>query len=746
MREQLGEQDNCAGSCPTGSAPAALIQATPGLIAALVLGLVAFLLVVGPRALNAQNLAWLEAGGSDPITSFIGWHFYRHAPWSFPLGLNPNYGLELGNAIVYSDSIPLLALPLKAFSSWMPETFQYLGWWLLGCFLLQAVMGWKLAGLLSARMGVRLPAAGLFVFAPPMLLRMPMHPSLAAHGLVLAALYFCLRSRPERPAWLWLALLVLAALVHAYLFAICAALWLADLSGALLDGQIRARAALREMLAAALCVLLVAWQAGYFSIGSQSAIAGGYGLYRMNGLSFIDPSGYSWLVPDIPERPGDYEGFNYLGLGALALFLGSLLAPWLQARAGRATDSRPPMPLALRWRRHAPLGVMLVALWLFALSHQVGVGPWQFELPLPDVLLALAGGLRASGRMAWPLFYVLLFALLALAIRRLPAPALPALLSAALLAQVADTSAGWLGPRERMAAPARAALSTPLQDPFWAAAARHYQILRLLPPMNLHPDWADVAPVAARYRLITDATYLARTDQHAQAAAQRHASDLLSTGAFARDTLYVLEDHQLNAALFNADSRIDLVAIIDGVPVVAPGWLDCPRCPQDWLPAAPRLPALALASPLAFGRDQPGKAYLISGWSNPEPWGVWSDGPSARLVLPLPLFNNLAGNVNGNARPATPTRLRLTAGALVESAWPAQRLIASVNGEELASVTLRRRDPEAIDIPLPPRVLAGHDWLDLRLNLPDAVAPAKLAPGATDQRALGLALISLTLF
>ncbi|WP_221178572.1 DUF6311 domain-containing protein, partial [Pseudomonas fluorescens] len=86
------------------------------------MGILAFFIVVGPRALNPMNIAWLDSG--DPATHYLGWVFFRYSPWSFPLGLNPSYGLELGNAVIFSDSNPLFALIFKPFAALLPEPFQ----------------------------------------------------------------------------------------------------------------------------------------------------------------------------------------------------------------------------------------------------------------------------------------------------------------------------------------------------------------------------------------------------------------------------------------------------------------------------------------------------------------------------------------------------------------------------------------------------------------------------------------------
>lgn len=187
------------------------------------LGILAFFIVVGPRALNPMNIAWLEGG--DSATHYLGWAFFRHSPWTFPLGLNPSYGLELSNAVIFSDSNPLFALIFKPFSALLPEPFQYFGFWFLTCFILQSWFGWKLTGLVSRNVVLQLLGAGLFLFVPAMIIRMGVHLSLAGHFLVLAALYLALRPFTQKRCLAWGALLGATALVHAYLLAMVALIW-----------------------------------------------------------------------------------------------------------------------------------------------------------------------------------------------------------------------------------------------------------------------------------------------------------------------------------------------------------------------------------------------------------------------------------------------------------------------------------------------------------------------------------------
>ena len=138
-------------------------------IMALLLGLVAFLMVVGLAPLESANIAWLSE--SDASTNYLGWAFYRDSPWSWPLAANPAYGLDIAGSVLMADANPLLALPLKLLSPLLPQPFQYFGWWLLACFLLQALFAQGIATRITAHSEQRLAIVALFLFAPCFLIR-----------------------------------------------------------------------------------------------------------------------------------------------------------------------------------------------------------------------------------------------------------------------------------------------------------------------------------------------------------------------------------------------------------------------------------------------------------------------------------------------------------------------------------------------------------------------------------------------
>jgi transposase InsO family protein len=178
---------------------------------------------------------------------------------------------------------------------------------------------------------------------------------------------------------------------------------------------------------------------GQFSPGNPLPITPDYGQYTMNLASPSVPQSsglFPWRSVDkllslpggrrkvIDATGGQYEGFNYLGLG---LLFASLIV----------------LPIEVAWlrqnqKRHVVLFVAFTALTDFAISHRVFVGHWQlFELPLPDHLALLFGIYRGSGRFFWLICYAQLAVVLVLGFRS-SRPVIAACLVGAAIIQLFD--------------------------------------------------------------------------------------------------------------------------------------------------------------------------------------------------------------------------------------------------------------------------------------------------------------------
>lgn len=701
------------------------------LLCAFVIGTLAFLLVLGPRILNPANIGWLSIG--DPQQHYLGWAFFRQSPWSFPLGLNPNFGLELSNSIVYTDSNPLLAILFKLVGNWLPEPFQYTGIWLLLCFILQSFFAWRLVGLITTAPLVRLGGMLLFVFAPPFLWRMQGHFSLSGHFLVLAALYYALRPDHYQRLLAWPLLFMVATLTHAYFLPMIAAIWAADLLGKMLKKrQSLPRGAIEIGLVMA-GILLCAWQAGYFSVKNGVA-ATGYGILRLNLLSLFDSVGsytagptasWSYVLRDIPEGQGDYEGFNYLGLGTLLAIILAVPGYFNQR-----------LTLTGLIRRYPFLFGALVALTLFAITNRIGFGSLEWALPLNDKLARLANVFRASGRIFWPVYYVIVLATLYFLVRGNGGKSVWAFVWLAAVVQIIDLNPFREGIRTRMMAPPESVWSTPLVAPFWDLAAQRYQKVRSTNPANERGEWGTFSNFSATHHLATDIVYLARMDQTALADAKAAIGERIARGVYERDTLYIVDSAQL-PEIRKTLKPSDLLTFVNGLNVLAPNWNECPQClavqgVEQSTPQASR-PKERAGTILSFGKDRKGEAYLLEGWSAAEAWGVWSNAKHVRLQIPA------STGVRG---------ISMKMDAFLSPASAVQQVGVTLNGIPAGVFQLRSITENVIEIEFSSKMresIAAKGELEIALDLPNSVIPKEHGFNG-DDRNLAIGLRTLTVY
>ncbi|MGN1206112.1 MAG: DUF6311 domain-containing protein, partial [Eubacterium sp.] len=77
-----------------------------------VIGTILFMAIYGVRVLNFTYDGWLLTG-KDLQQHYLGWKFFRKAPWSFPLGMHDFFTNPDSISVLYTDSIPLFALFFK---------------------------------------------------------------------------------------------------------------------------------------------------------------------------------------------------------------------------------------------------------------------------------------------------------------------------------------------------------------------------------------------------------------------------------------------------------------------------------------------------------------------------------------------------------------------------------------------------------------------------------------------------------
>lgn len=382
------------------------------LLAALV-GAAAFLALYGSTTLDVTDDNWLLGGydEQDILQSYGGWIAYRASPWAFPLGMAERMGVGSGTIITYTDSIPWAAVLFKLLRSFLPETFQYYGLYTLFCFMLQGVGGYLLLAYLTKNRPYALLGSVLFCFSPILIERSFRHPALGSHWLILFCLllYFMHRDQPRRFTWPALTLLeVLAIGIHPYFLPMVACISLLCMIEDLRKKRFWAVSAL---LGQQMLTLAAGWLLGAVGFGKVDAREP-YGVFSMNLNAPYNPGslgGYTWsaLLPTQGQTLGNYDGFNYLGLGVLlALPVLLILAVWQLCKKKRA---------AAWLRRNSWLLLASLGLTIYAVSNVVTFNDRVlFEYPLPAFILGLCSIFRASGRMFYPVYYLVFLGVLVL--------------------------------------------------------------------------------------------------------------------------------------------------------------------------------------------------------------------------------------------------------------------------------------------------------------------------------------------
>jgi hypothetical protein len=646
--------------------------------------------------------------GGDASQHIIGQRYFIAEPWGWPLLLARGLVAPEGTNIAFVDAIPLLALLLKLLAPWLPPGFHGIGLWYALAWVLQPVAA--VFCLRSAGERRWLPALCLAALA----CAMPAwwnrfgHAALSGHFLLLLALglYFRLVRQDAPWPWrLWLAAAALCAallLVHPYLLlmglavlgAAPATLLLRRLAGVPQAGWVRAALGLGGCLAV---VALLVRGLGYLGAGGP----GGYGVFAMNLLSPVWPNSSGLLGPQRWPAAVDaagysgWEGYNWLGFGLLGGLAAGLLFRPRAALAGL--------------RHHAGLVAALLCLTLLALSFQVGWGN-RVVLDLgtpPDALQQF----RASGRLFWPVGYALALAAVLLLARLRPAPLRVAALAAVALVQWADAAPL----RERLEANAARPAAAPRPEVLAlreALAAGEVTRLTLLPGWNCLPAeqaaqlrvlMLDLLAMASERATPVNTMYLARWTRPEVCADEASAAVL------------PLRAGELRVLLLPAEWR-------DRVPEAGRFCRAVGRLAFCFAPggAAAPLPD----GGLSFRAGEAGLGLLDGGWSGPEPWGTWSEGPEAALVLP----------------PAAAGRARRRLGLRVTGFAPGpggrQGVTVLLDGRKLAEWKLPEATPELHWLDLPP----GAVRLVFRFDAP--VSPEVRGLSA-DRRRIAMGLISV---
>jgi len=517
------------------------LKARTGEISSIAIGIATFGALTNWKILNPLFVRWLYWG--DPSTSYLGWQFFRKTPlFQFPIGASSNYGVGFASSIMYTDSVPLIAIPLKYVSFLLPNEFQYFGIWILAALILQSWFAWKIISHFISNTALALFGVVLFTNAPILIYRMVHegsgHIGFIGQFLILWSLhlYFEQVSSIKR----WLALLGISPLVCLGLVPMVFVVFLGWLLQRLIQNSIsvlkRSLQVLAELLSGVVITIGVMWISGALMVSDPSD--SGFGTYRTSLTSLFDPKvnnafSFSRFFPDLGNLPGSEEGFAFLGITVIALLLISL-----------PTVFKGNHPLLSK--NNIGLILATIGMGVFSLSNRISVLQRElFVYPIPSQIRKYIDPFRSSGRFVWPLIYLLiLFGLMSLMTIMQKRKRWGTLILVVLLSvQIFESVEIFHGVRQRFT---EIKFTPQLVSPRWDELAQNYDHLVAIPPLNNDPGWFELALLADKWGLSTNTTYLARFDQVDFDLAKSRTQDDLEQFQFDPKTLYILTNYPPN--------------------------------------------------------------------------------------------------------------------------------------------------------------------------------------------------------
>ena len=519
-------------------------------ILGMLLGGMVFFFIYGHKILNPSFIGWTMQG--DAAQHFLGWHFFRSEPWSFPLGQIKSFQYPQGTSLVYTDSIPLLAIPLKLLSPLLQPIFQYHGLWLLLCYVLQGYFAVLLIKQITENPILILLSILFFLLSPVLVQRSGQHEALTAHWVIVASLYLYFQKDSLNSRIKWVILLIMAVMVHFYLFAMAFIMFLGYLLKQIMkDYKNNWFSIIKFCITALIIVLISMWTTGYFIIDIRNTTAGGFGHYSMNLLSPIDSAGLSVFLKSFPlATTGQYEGFNYLGFGLLLLILTSIYELSRQKNF-------------FATKIHLPIIFVAFILLGISISNKITFSNIVlFEFTLSHFIDGLFGIVRSSGRMFWPVTYMLMLASIAILIKYNSSKRAIIFLFIFVGFQVLD-----FFPWYQNINYDKSSWASPLHSSLWNRLMEKSEHIVFVPAIRNHDDYVPFALLSANHGKTINVGYAARIDHKARKIYRENLLQEFKEGKLISNALYVVKNGYLYSPKSSSDFRW---GILDGYTIIVP--------------------------------------------------------------------------------------------------------------------------------------------------------------------------------
>jgi len=495
--------------------------------------------VLGIENISFKNTKWLY-GTNDASLHQLGWHFFKNDVWRFPFGANPTYGDGIGNSIVYTDSIPFLALFFKLFKSFIPGNFQYFSFWYLICFYLQLFFSFKILKKFTNSVTHSLIGSLFFLIAPIFLFKVNWHAAVAGHWILLFTLYLVLMKKVDKTKLQWTFIIIFSSLVNYSFTALTLVVYSLLRILNLQFNKQNIFKFFKDFILIFILLISVLYVVGYFEIRPVDTLGVGFGYYKLNLLNIFDPVNsadnisWSWFLPDIKlSRGEELEGFNYIGLGCLMMLIFASILLFINKYKSKISE--------VKNNREIKFFIIIsVFLTLWALSNEIAIGSYTLlKIPLNKYILGILSIAKNTGRYFWIVNYFLLMMSLVIIFKCFSNKNSLLIITLFLIVQIADTSAG-ITQRLNLFTPSDK--GSILKDHIWNDLFKKYSTIKTTYPISWSKFFINFSYAIENNNVKkTNMVILGRMNRKAAAESRYALYNDFRTKNLAPDTVYLID-------------------------------------------------------------------------------------------------------------------------------------------------------------------------------------------------------------
>ena len=470
-----------------------------------IISILLWVYLLGFDYIKPTKTEWLHSG--DLSTYQIAWNFFKNDIWRFPIGSNPNYGIYYQGSVVFSDSIPLFAIFFKIFNNLLPHNFQYFSLWILLSIYLQLFFSFKIIYKLSANLRFSLISSIFFCISTVLLNRSGLHLSLFGQWLILSAFYIEINQNKNKTFYRNLNIFF-SVLIHFYFTLILVLFYVLENIYNLFKREIKLKSFIVGLLMTFVIVISSMYVVGYFTINLDDGLGWGYGFYNFNLNSFFNSQGgnnfktFNWSLffPIQHFQNGEREGFSYLGVSGiifLLLFIYNLFYK----------------KYSIFYSNQKLLFIFSIFI-ILATSNELNFGKNNIlSIPLNDYIYIALSSIRASGRLIWPVYYLIFIFGIIFIFKSFKNKNPSLIISILLLLQIIDLYPGLIN-YKLGSQYTSISQDSKIKDDIWNNLSNNFDEIRLLEPKNN----SNIFNKMSKYLLTehfkkTDIAYIARVNR-----------------------------------------------------------------------------------------------------------------------------------------------------------------------------------------------------------------------------------------